>query len=135
MSAMQKIRNIDCSTIPPTLMPPFKILSEGHIGLIPSTVKESTIRCTEYPKKKGKASVGKNHAKTKVIIKQVVKLCTNPLCFVNNCNGLKTAFLPKVENPESMSGIRLVTSTTKTKIGLFTTCGRKNKAANKPIAR
>ena len=53
---------------------PSEILFHGQKGVMPSLVKLSEIRCEEYPKKKGKAKIGRVNARTSETKIQRVRL-------------------------------------------------------------
>jgi hypothetical protein len=52
-------KNSPCSTLPPVRINPFDSYFKGQKGLIPSTVKLSAKICEAYPKKKGRATIGR----------------------------------------------------------------------------
>lgn len=91
------------SLTPPVLKCHLLSFLLGQKGFIPSTVKESTNTCKEYPRKKGRAITGTNTASNIEIAMQNVKLWNNPLCFVKNLT-IHPTFLPNVENSLSISG-------------------------------
>ena len=102
---------------------------------MPSLVKESQIKWTEYPIKKPKLAIGQKIDKISDKINAVVMLWIIPLCFTKNCNGLKIKYFPDSEVAVSKSGRNVAIKTAVININLDWTCCRKIKIIKVANAR